>query len=246
MGSLRVPRRFNGPPDSGHGGYCCGVIAGLLGQPAIAELQAPPPLEVTMAVVETGEGLEVRDGERLVARAWPAPQPTVVPPATVAPDSAAQAVEGYQGFVEHPFPTCFVCGPQRAAGDGLRIFPGPVEGAGMVAAPWRPASGLAGVDGAVAPAFVWSVLDCPALFGFNAWALRAGRRAEVAVLARMRIRHDAPVPVGEELVVLGWGVDADGRKLHAGSAIQAADGAILASADTLWIRLKDQPQARAR
>ncbi len=199
-----------------------------------------------MAVVESGEGLEVRDGETLVARAWPAPQPTVAPPGTVPPASAAQAVEGYQGFIEHPFPTCFVCGPQRPAGDGLRIFPGPVDGAGMVAAPWRPAPWLAGDDGAVAPAIVWSVLDCPALFGFNAWALRTGRSAGVAVLARMRIRQDAPVPVGEELVVLGWGVDADGRKLQAGSAIQAADGAILAAADTLWIRLKDQPQARAR
>ncbi|MEV4624044.1 hypothetical protein AB0J74_35700, partial [Asanoa sp. NPDC049573] len=25
---------------------------------------------------------------------------------------------------DHPFPTCYVCGPERA--DGLRIFPGPV------------------------------------------------------------------------------------------------------------------------
>ena len=28
---------------------------------------------------------------------------------------------------EHPLPTCFVCGPARAQGDGLRIFAGPLE-----------------------------------------------------------------------------------------------------------------------
>ena len=27
---------------------------------------------------------------------------------------------------EHPLPTCFVCGPARAKGDGLRIFAGPL------------------------------------------------------------------------------------------------------------------------
>ena len=32
----------------------------------------------------------------------------------------------YPGLRSHPFPTCFACGPDRAEGDGLRIFPGPV------------------------------------------------------------------------------------------------------------------------
>ena len=49
---------------------------------------------------------------------------------------------GYPGLGNHPFPTCFACGPDRAEGDGLRIFPGPVGGAsgdrGYVASLWVP------------------------------------------------------------------------------------------------------------
>ena len=39
-------------------------------------------------------------------------------------DEAVAASATYPGFSAHPFPTCFVCGPERAEGDGLRLFPG--------------------------------------------------------------------------------------------------------------------------
>ena len=48
------------------------------------------------------------------------------------------------------------------------------------------------------------MLDCPLAFGFTEWAEQTGRTPKAAVLARMRIRQDAPVPVREPLVVLGW------------------------------------------
>ena len=44
--------------------------------------------------------------------------------------TAAQAADAMlrppPGRVDHPFPRCFACGPDRDEGDGLRIFPGPV------------------------------------------------------------------------------------------------------------------------
>jgi hypothetical protein len=58
-------------------------------------------------------------------------------------------------------PGCFVCGPARAPGDGLRVICGPLDGERLVADSWTPEAELAGPDGNVAPEFVWSVLDRP-------------------------------------------------------------------------------------
>jgi len=44
---------------------------------------------------------------------------------------------------EHPFPTCFVCGPDRRPGDGLRILVGPVAGRDLSANVWYPDEALA-------------------------------------------------------------------------------------------------------
>ena len=229
MSSVTVPVRFNGPPDSAHGGYCAGLIAALVDDPVLVELRAPPPLAVPMRVVESGDGVEVFDGEVLVARARRSPAPDFAPPAVVSIEAAAHAADGYAGFVDHPFPTCFACGPERSAGDGLRIFAGPVPEAGMVAASWRPDPAFAAPDGSLDPAIVWAALDCPSGF-----AVFDGR---VAVLAGLQVRQDQPVPVGDELVVLGWGRGEDGRKLRAASAIQDAAGRVLAVAEALWIEL---------
>lgn len=43
---MRLAARFNGPPDSGHGGVGCGVFAGAVdGRAASVRLLSPPPLE---------------------------------------------------------------------------------------------------------------------------------------------------------------------------------------------------------
>ena len=59
-----VPARFNGPPDSGNGGYTCGLVAAELGA-ASAEvtLRAPPPLETEMAVERDGDSVRVSAGD---------------------------------------------------------------------------------------------------------------------------------------------------------------------------------------
>lgn len=228
--TLTIPARFNGPPDSGNGGYGCGAVASLLDTPAVVELRAPIPLDTPLEVSGTDDGVEVHHRDALVARARPAPAVELTPPSTVGLASASEAVDDYAGFVDHAFPTCFVCGPDRPAGDGLRIFPGPVPGAGVVAAPWTPDPSLATDDGRVRPELVWAALDCPSGF-----AVFDGR---VAVLARMQVRRYADVPVGEPVVVLAWRRGEEGRKLGAASAVQHPDGRVLAVADALWIELR--------
>lgn len=231
MATITIPARFNGPRDSGHGGYSSGVVAGLLATPARVELRSPPPLDRPLRVSEVDDGVEVWHGDTLVARARASDPPDLTPPVAVDVAAARAAVDRFAGFVSHSFPACFGCGPERAAGDGLRLFPGRVEGVAeeVVATPWTPEPALAGDDGAVAPVYVWAALDCP-----SGYAVFDGR---TGVLAGFQVRQDTAVPVGEELVVLGWPRGEDGRKLFSASAVQDARGRVLAVAEALWIEL---------
>jgi hypothetical protein len=167
--TVTIPRRFCGPANSANGGYACGVVAGLLGEPAECTLRAPPPLDVALAVERGGDGkIQLRQGELLVAEGVPAVVEVDVP-APVDFATAIVAARSYIGFERHPFPSCFVCGPQRGEGDGLRIFPGAVPERRVVAAPWIPDASLADANGTVRPEIVWSVLDCPSWFGASAF-----------------------------------------------------------------------------
>lgn len=93
-----------------------------------------------MAVEPADDGsLRVRHDGTLIAEAAPAPRyqaPAV--PALVSMAEAEAAAGGARYFADTLFPTCFGCGMSRAPGDGLRIFPGPVPGRDLWAAPWTP------------------------------------------------------------------------------------------------------------
>ena len=45
-----IPARFNGPPETAHGGYACAVAAQFLGWSAEVSLRRPPPLERPLEV----------------------------------------------------------------------------------------------------------------------------------------------------------------------------------------------------
>ena len=167
------------------------------------------------------------DGETVIAEGVPASVELSVPDA-VPPDEAAAASRAYGGFERHIFPHCFVCGPKRDEGDGLRIFPGWVDGRKVVAAPWTPDRSLAGEDGALRREFVWASLDCP-----GAWA----RTVRAMVLGRLAARLLAPVRPGERCVVVGWRLGEDGRKLYAGTALYGEDGDLRAFARATWVRI---------
>jgi hypothetical protein len=215
-----VPRRFNGPPDSGNGGYTCGLVAGILGVVAEVTLRLPPPLDRELEVVRDDGRVEVRDGEALVAEAKPVALDLEVP-APVSVEKAGLASRRYAGFVHHAYNTCFVCGPRRE--DGLRVYAGPVDGRpGLVASPWRPPED-------VRPELVWAALDCP-----SGWAVDDFQR-EGVVLGRMAAEVTRLPEPGDEHVVMGWRVGEDGRKRFAGSALLTPGGEVLARARSTWI-----------
>jgi hypothetical protein len=227
--SVSIPSRFNGPLDSGNGGYCCGVAARFLDGPAEVSLRRPVPLDTPLDVVRDGEeSVRVLDGEALVMDGRSAPELAVQVPAPVSVDEAREATKRYRGASDGIFSRCFVCG--RARGDALGVFAGAVEGRDLLASPWTPPAWTAGADGQVRPEFVWAVLDCPA-----SYAAYMPDEFGMSVLARLAARLEAPVVAGEEHVVIGWPVQADGRKRYAGSAVLSTDGKTLASAHALLI-----------
>jgi hypothetical protein len=225
---LVIDPRYRGPAESGNGGYTCGLLAAVVGEPAEVTLRRPPPLERPLRVDRRNDHAALFDGDVLVAEARRAELHLDVPePASH--EEAERASAGYKGFEHHPFPTCFVCGPDREPGDGLCIFPGAVEGRDLVAAPWAPDSSLAGDGGLVRSEFVWASLDCP-----GAFAVGFSDRGEV-VLGRLTAEARRPVRAGERYVVIGWPLGAEGRKLFAGTALFDAAGELCGLARAVWI-----------
>jgi hypothetical protein len=184
-----------------------------------------------LTIRRDGESVSLLDGDAVVVTATPtAVEVDVVVPNSVAFSDAEAASRAYPGFRDHVFPRCFACGPARTVGDGLRIFPGPVPGHDLVAAPWIPDGSLADNVGDVRPELLWAVLDCP-----SGWA--SSSTATPMLLGEMAARLLGPVRVGERCVVLGWVLGREGRKRFAGAAILGEDSAPRALAHATWIAI---------
>lgn len=227
--SLAIPERFNGPLDSGNGGYCSGILASFVDGPAEISLRSPVPLDTPLDVA-TGEDGTVRllDGETLVAEGRPTPPLALEAPAQVTLDEARAAMQRYRGLDTGPFCRCFVCG--RAREDAFGVFAGRVEGRDLVASTWTPPASAADGRGNVRPELIWAVLDCPTYF-----AAHLDDDLSLSFLVRLAARIDAPVVADREHVVLAWPVESEGRKRRAGSAVLTADGQTLAVADALLV-----------
>ena len=211
-----IEARYNGPPGSGNGGWSAGVFASAYAGPDPVEvtLRRPPPLDTPLRLA--GDQVHDPAGE-VVAQLGPAEDlDGAVPPVDLATARAASAA--YPGLADHPFPGCYVCGPQRV--DGLRIFPGRLPD-GRTAAPLR-------VPAQVSTATVWAALDCP-----GGWAvIEAGRPY---VLGRIAARVEALPRPGDECVVTGLVVEVVGRKAMVRTSLYAPDGALLGLARATWI-----------
>jgi hypothetical protein len=208
-----IAKRFRGPSDSGNGGYTCGLVAALVGNPAEITLRLPPPLERPLEF----DGKRLWDGEALVAEGVAA-EVELEPPEPVSFAAAGDAAAPDLGS---PFPECFVCGHERD--DGLHIFAAPVPGRDVVAAPWVPDASLA------APEFVWAALDCP-----GAYATGVPGRGTV-VLGRLAADVRRVPRADERCVVVGWPLGTDERKHFAGTALFGEDGDVLGVARATWI-----------
>jgi hypothetical protein len=245
---LTIPSRFNGPAGIGNGGYVCGRIAAYVDGPATVTLRRPPPLDTPMAVERGDEGsVRVRHGRTLIGEAAPAPAGPPAIAVTVSPAEADAAAGGARYFRDPVFPDCFVCGMNRRPGDGLRIFPGPVTGLALWAAPWIPDPSVAGPDGRVRAEVVWAALDCPSgIAAAEAAGLGDGSGWGTAILlGRMTATTLAARPaVGDQCRVIAWPERRDGRKLTAGSALLGPGGEVLALAEAVWLTVPRPGQAR--
>jgi hypothetical protein len=231
-GSITVPSRFNGPQESGNGGYSAGALAALLEGPVEVNLRSPVPLDAPLEAVDAeGGALRILDGEAVILEGRSVPGFELEVPAPPSLEEARAAATRYRGLADGEFGKCFVCGLARP--DAFAVNAGPVEGREMVASPWTPPEWAAGPDGLVRPEFVWSVLDCPTYF-----ATHIEGEMSIAFLARLTGRVDALPEAGAEQVVVAWPIEIDGRKHHAGSAVFTAEGELLACARALMIEAR--------
>jgi hypothetical protein len=231
-----IDPRYCGPPEVGNGGYVAGMVATYLDGPAKVTLRTPPPLGTPLAVRRLETGVRVCDDETVVADAVPAGGELELPePVTLADARAAGQRSRLRTHPrDHPYPRCFVCGSDRAPGDGFHLMVGPVDGRTVAADVWRPADAVPVDGGHVPTEFVWAALDCPGGLG----AFGESPSGMPYVLGRFEVRQLSPVPVAEAHVVIGWRQGEAGRKLLAGSALYSADGEPRAVATATWIRLR--------
>ena len=216
--NVTISRRYRGPRTSGNGGYVCGRLAAYVGGRAEVTLRLPPPLDRPLEVARHDERVLLVDGTAVVAEAVVAAV-DVEPPLRPTADEAAAAAARHVRMEADIFNECFSCGV-RPNGDGLGIHVGPV-GDGVQAAPW--------VAREVSPAVVWAAIDCA-----GAYAVGGAGRGEV-LLGRMAAEIERLPAEGEPCVVVAWSIDEEGRKLHAGTALLARDGELLARARQTWI-----------
>jgi hypothetical protein len=217
--TITIGRRYRGPLHSANGGYSAGALARFVEGPAEVTLRLPPPLERPLRVEEHDGVVLLLDGEALVAEAAPARVDLELPEAPTPADAAA-ATARHVRFGGENFSECFTCGIRPD--DGLCIHAGPVDDAGLHAAPWT--------AGEVSPEVVWAAIDCP-----GAYAVGGPGRGEV-VLGRMAAEIRRLPEEREECVVAAWPLGEDGRKLYAGTALFGVGGEPLAWARQTWIQ----------
>ncbi len=239
--ALVVPARFCGPAASGNGGWTSGSLAQVLdpdhARAVTVALRMPPPLDTAISLEHTETGLTASHDGRPVASARLA-DADPVPVAPVDLETARTGEAAYPGLRSHPFPSCVSCGTEREPGDGLRIFPGPVDGApgtGRAAATWTPHPSVVEdfhtYDEArpqASLAVTWAALDCA-----GAWGADGGER--LMVLGTMTaVVHHRPV-IGEPHVVVGEGRGQEGRKTFSAASVYDARGRLLGTAEHVWI-----------
>ncbi len=233
MRRIVIARQFRGPPNSGNGGYVCGLLAREAGGAATVALRALIPLDVPLHLAKSESGVRLTGSDgTLIAEAAPLTAPLPDPPA---PPSLAEAhAAGARcPFIDKPFhPPCFTCSSIREDGDGLRILPGQIAGSpeGYTACVWTPHGTFAGADGIIPEEIVWAALDCP---GSLAWIVKTGMGG--GLLGTMSGEVLRLPRAGEPTIVTAWPIAQSGRKFTAGVALFDADGALMARGSQIWI-----------
>jgi hypothetical protein len=233
LNQVRVDQRFCGPPDSGNGGYCSGLLANFIGDAAKIRLHSPLPLDTELEVRESDDKFQLINGDTIIATGQEHDFDLSVPHMPDISD-VYDAQARFVGHSDHVFPGCFVCGPNRREGDGLRVFPGPVVDGdwSLLACALTVPNELLDERAYVQPEFIWAALDCPSYFGVF------GESMKLALLGEIELKMLSKVKGDRELVVTCWPIGVEGRKAWGGAALYSADGAVLAYARGTWITLK--------
>lgn len=228
--TVTVPARFCGPPDSGNGGYTCGLVANEVGGVVECTLRSPVPMDAPLDLERSPSGGVLRQGDKVIVEASFTIL-DVVPPDPIDLATATAAMKSsYALDPRHPFPTCFVCGPKRKAHDGLEIFPAAIHER-LYAATWLPAAEFGNSQQMLRPEFLWAAMDCPT--GFASGFPVAGK----LVTGRLAVKQLLPIKVGERCLLLSWPLRVEGRK-HFSAACLYQNQKPCAIARATWIRLE--------
>lgn len=249
---LIAPPGLDGPPGVLQGGFSAGITMAIaravdpFGAPVTsleARLHAPTPLGRTLqARVRPSEDaaarylVETRDGDRLLVSAEV--ELAGHEPAARAFDLLELAtVPLPEAKPQHIFPACWVCGPEPNHPHGQRVHPR-IHREGEVSQPWV-ADDVFGNDRSMTdPLVVAAVLDCPTV-----WAsMHEVEALEMAgpLLAGYHLSFYRDAPVMEPLRTVARFDRADGRKLHARSALVDEDGVTYAVAAALQVAVPHQ------
>jgi len=226
--------RNNGPRRSSNGGFAAGTFAQQVGGTAQVRLMAPPPLGVPLTASVHDGVTTISDGTRTIATAKRVSPFVLEAPVVPSMDTVEAASLLYPGrHTRNALSDCIVCGPDRAG--GMHVTPGPlsIPGHDLLVAPFVPHEQEA-VNGVVRPKAVWGALDCPS------YPAELMRQRKIAFLGELTAHRRREIRVGEQLVVVGWTIDAGTRSHRTATVIIDADDEVVASAHATWVELKHQ------
>ncbi len=231
--TIRIDRRYEGPPGTGQGGWTAWRLADAIGEPVTIALRAQVPLDADLEIER------YEDRWRLVDRSF-ASRVTVLEAerwdpafASTEPVPIGAAADARSRFEyadhEHPAAGCFSCG---IGPDTMHVHAGPL-GDGRYATDWT-APEWPAVEGIVPPGVLWAAIDCTA-----AWYVCSTAERRMAFTVQYAAEVTAPIRAGGRYSLVGWSGDFpaewDGRKRGAASAAFDEDGACVARAHSFWV-----------
>lgn len=215
--TVSIDGQYQGPDGIANGGYLAGRLGGR--GPARIVLKSPARVGTPLQAVRTHFGMTLLDGGAKVATVDPCDAPD---PVGWVPSAAEIADLPTPDLTAHPFPRCFVCGPDNDR--GLRIvFRETWAG---VAASFTPTSTASpetsphiGIVGA---------LDCS-----SGWAVYAPGEAGVLGTFEFVVLNE-PEP-NQTLTVVAERRERIGKRRLAASSVFDSNGALVGSALATWI-----------
>jgi hypothetical protein len=236
---VRIEHRFNGPPNSAHGGAARGMFAVAVNpRSASVRLLSPPPLDVDLNVEADGGNAVVTGPDGPVAQVRPHAADHDFEPLTLRTQPEIDAAQ--QQWIDdlwpdRIFPTCFGRGHLRPLGDRLEPYAGQVPDTKLAAAYWIPDPSLA-VDGNLPDLVPWAVVDCPS---GGAVVSEVGEDS-MMLLGELALQILETPVLGERYQVIARSNGRKGRRLRSDVAILNEDNGCLAYGTATWIEL-DRP-----